>query len=153
MPNWCEGNIRFRGKKKDIVRLVLESFEPVTENSKIKFEDNELFSTQQKYEDFYIEGTQRCFVGGFHTYIDVEDDEDVTVLYLDGFRAAWSIKDTGFRELAKKYNVDIKCVGFEQGGCFYQVVTFYKDGRKKEEYKEYDPDDWNWECLFPGLGG
>ena len=154
MPNWCEGNIRFRGKKQNIVNLILNEFEP-TGNSEIKYENDEIYATDtgKKYkEDFYINGTNRCFVEEFHVYLG-EDNEKEIVLCLDGFKAARNIKDQGFRELARKYQVDIKCVGFECGCEFYQIVSFDRSGAKKEEYKEYELDEWEWNCLFPNLGG
>lgn len=157
MPNWCEGNIRFRGKKKDVVNLIMKEIEPLGKATiKVDEEMEEIYTTDtdSKWgEDFYIKGTHRCFIQEFHHYLcDCGTDEEI-ILCIDGFKSAWSIKDQGFKELAQKYQVDIKCVGFEQGGCFYQIVTFYKNGRKLEECKEYEPERYKWECLFPNLGG
>ena len=158
MPNWCEGNIRFRGKRENIINLLLNELEFCgNEKAKVIYndEDSEIYTEDIKnsLDDWYINGTNRCFVNGFHTYLDEETEKDINVC-IDGFRAAWSIKDQGFRELAQKYDVDIRCVGFENGCLFYQIITFYRDGYKKEEYKEFkDCNEWGWNALFPNLGG
>ena len=69
MPNWCEGNIRFRGKQKDIKRFLMneivycvcENQEIVQKKPTIEDKDCMLLITKPENSWFYINGTRRNF--------------------------------------------------------------------------------------------
>ena len=83
---------------------------------------------------------------------DCAADEIVCV---GDFRAAWSFdKCDAWKEFAKKYNMDVKMVGYERGMLFSQIKTIYRDGTIKDEIKEFENyNDWMWNATLPNNGG
>ena len=170
MPNWCEGNIRFRGKREDIKKFCLNEIVALayekkgdhclTVEKKPTIEDQgyELLITREDHEWLYIKTTHRNF---FETKVieiwldDEPEDDKETIVCVDNFRAAWSFdRCDAWKELAKKYNMDVKMVGFESGMEFSQIKTIYRDGTVKDEIKEYnDWNDWMWNAILPNNGG
>lgn len=164
MPNWCEGNIRFRGTKEnikkfienEIVYVVLHGEE--TQEVKPTKEENKyeliLYPPKGEMRDsFYFRNTHRNFI--FSGTIEVcwpdeEEDKEIVVI-IDNFNSAWGFNDKGWADHAKKYNIDIRMFGIEQGMQFSQIMTITRDGNVVNDVKHYD--DWNWECPFPDMGG
>ena len=168
MPNWCEGNIRFRGKRKDIKDFLMneivvnsikgKDYGIVESKPTIKDDGYQIVMTKPEHSWFYIRTTHRNF---FETkvleiWLDDEPEEDKeTIVCVDNFRAAWSFERCdAWKELAKKYNMDVKMVGFERGMIFSQIKTIYRDGTVKDETKEFhDWNDWMWNATLPNNGG
>ena len=168
MPNWCEGNIRVRGTYDNIVNLFGENLVTVKYDggqstyipAKVIREESYTHIQMDKGEgfgwcDFYIKDTHRNFIDGTSFEIWDETDGGEMVFVLDGFRSAWSfsnpVSHEAYENMAKKYNVDIKLFGIEQGCRFMQEVAYYRDGAKEENVTEYE--DWDWKCPFPRMGG
>lgn len=165
MPNWCEGNIRFRGKQKDIKRFLMneivyckyENGETIQEKPTLEDHDWYLLITKPDHSWFYINGTRRNFfeTDVLEIYIEEENpDKEITVC-VDDYRVAWSFdKCEAWYEIAKKYNFDVKMTGYEKGMHFSQITTILRDGTRKDEIKEYaNDDDWMWNCPQPNNGG
>lgn len=170
MPNWCEGNVRLRGTKEnikkfienEIVYTVLDrdskefAYKEVKPN--IEHTDWETFLTPPDSDchDFYIRGTHRNFFFVSQLEIcwpDAEPDEEI-IICINDFNSAWSLKEQGWVEHARNYNIDIRLFGFEQGMEFSQILTIYKDGSIDEDVHEYNSyEKWMWECPFPNMGG
>ena len=168
MPNWCEGNIRFRGKREDVKRFLMNEIVEVTFShddgtieSTPNIEDRgfELLITKAKEHSwFYINTTHRNF---FETDVieiwldDEPEDHKETIVCVGDFRAAWSFdKCDAWKEFAKKYNMDVKMVGYERGMLFSQIKTIYRDGIIKDEIKEFENyNDWMWNATLPNNGG
>lgn len=164
MPNWCEGNIRFRGTKKNIKNfLENELVCTVYHNGEIKevkpdVEQDEyemyFYSTGGETRDsFYFRNTKRNFIFSESIQFywpEAEESEEIVVI-LDNFNAAWGFNEQGWIEHATKYNIDVRMVGFEQGMQFSETLTVTRDGKAVDDVKHYD--DWNWECPFPNMGG
>ena len=165
MPNWCEGNIRFRGKQKDIKRFLMneivyceyENQETVQRKPTIEDKDYELIITKPEHGWFYINGTRRNFfeTDVLEIWIEEEDPEKEIIVCVDNYRVAWSFdKCEAWQEIVKKYNFDVKMTGYERGMHFSQIVTILRDGTRKDEIKEYINDaDWMWNCPQPNNGG
>ena len=81
MPNWCEGNIRFRGKVKDIKRFLMNEIvvcsyerngdmcETVERKPDIDDKGYELLITKPDHAWFYIKTTHRnFFYEGIYSY-------------------------------------------------------------------------------------
>ena len=185
MPNWCEGNIRFRGKMRDILKLIENQFmfckvyvKPVdkysgqsyTEEkpSKVTLEDDYLINVSTPFDDTettnrsycYIEGTRRNFMSLYDNDFDstviykLPNKEDDYIVVFDKFSAAWSIEPEPYVEMSKKYHVDIRIMGWEQGLGFWQDIVIV-DGKiirnVADDYGGYD--GWMWESALPYVGG
>lgn len=166
MPNWCEGNIRFRGKKENIKQFLIneivccrsENHETVEEKPIIN-ENGELLTITkpEAHSWFYIKGTRRNFLDDdmLEVWLEEEDPDKEMIVCIDNFKAAWSFAyHDAWLELTKKYDIDVKLTGYERGMLFSQIKAIYRDGRIKEDVKEYESsEDWWWNCPQPNNGG
>lgn len=156
MPNWCEGQLKIRGKIADLKNFVLNALEPVdctganTGEILITGEDDNFFETSYIEHSVWLKDTRRhfCDIDSIDVYAD--DPETPTILVVP-MRAAWCIDADGLLVLCQKYNVDMKIQGFEQGGMFSQIIEIVDGEIIQDETIEYD--DWDWDCPCPLLGG
>ena len=179
MPNWVEGNIRFRGKVKDILELLKNELEFVGVDRDFPFDDDRRtvtfkpivhtidwgdlaiecpeYDKELVLRTCYIKGTRRNFLDAktiiFPTIQDITDleDEDKAFVLFDCFQAAWGVDPDPYVELSKKYNVDIRINAWEKGMEFY--VNLVIEGGEVTRFEEIKYDDWYWESEMPQLGG
>lgn len=115
MPNWCVGTLRVRGKSKDLQNFVLKGLKPIDyckdEHSKIELSKSGYVTCD---EMCWIEGTRRGFVNDLDVYIEDSEDDSIQTIALD-VKFAWGISADDLLEICKKYNIDMKIYGFEQG--------------------------------------
>ena len=166
MPNWCEGNIRFRGKKKDIKRFLMneivscrydKNHETVEEEPTFKDEDWCLTITKPDDAWFYIKGTHRNFFEQdvLEVWMEADTPDEEIIVCIEKFKAAWSFERCDkWKEHAKEYSLDVKMVGYDRGMMFSQIKVITKDGMIKDIVHEYeDGNDWMWNCPQPNNGG
>ncbi len=167
MPNWCKGNIRFRGTYENIKRFLMneivacknENYEVVEEKPIINEDECCLIlSLPTEHHWFYFKNTRRHFIDGDEPVeIWMDKDDEIggqLVVCIDRFKAAWSFQhDSAWIDFAKKYDMDVKMWGQERGMLFEQVKIILRDGTVKEEVKEYEPGRWDWDCPMPNYGG
>lgn len=165
MPNWCEGNIRFRGAmknikqflKNEIVYCKLVNYETVEVKPTIEDKDYMMTITKPEGSWFYIRNTHRNFLDDdvLEIWFDEDDEEKEIIICIDNFKAAWSFeRDEAWKEFAMKYNFDVKMTGYEKGMYFLQIKTVFRDGRVKDDIHEYEGEaDWMWNCPQPNNGG
>lgn len=177
MPNWCEGNIRFRGNMSDILKCLSEILEfciydykandNLTKPAVVKLEDEYVISVKSPWEDpkrswCHIKGTHRNFIhlmnSEFESATIVRTKYDSVrpgdVVVFDDFKAAWNIDVEPYLEIAKKYNVDIAVYAWEQGVGFSRRIVI-EDGNIVTNYT-YDPPAYEiyaWITEMPYLGG
>ncbi len=160
MPNWVEGTFRARGEKEHIVNFITEGLGGAGGNSEKDFAIEEIGNWEDELEYkvrcldlVWIRDTQRHFLDlEDWKYISVYKREDGDWYFASPFKAAWSIKTDEISALAKKYGIRIKANGYEQGGCFEQLVEVKENGRvMSESIIEYE--DYTWQCPMPLLGG
>lgn len=160
MANWCEGCIKIRGEFENVKRFFVEGttcykfdFDkkeniPDTESVKIIADDNNEFC--RKYHgETHINGTRRAFLRGWVEIYRLKRNKKVTAALW--FKQAWAIDADSFVEISKKYNVDIKILGFDMGMRFSQEVVVIQGELIKDKEKKYR--SWDWDCPFPFLGG
>lgn len=167
MPNWCDGNIRFRGKQENIKRFLMNEIvccrmkdhETVEEKAVVEDKSYCMILTKPAESSwFYIKGTRRNFFECDAIEVWFEDDEkpdkDIIVC-IDKYRVAWSFhQHERWVELAKEYDFDVKQVGYERGMEFSQIKTIMRDGTVHDSIHEYtDYEDWMWNCPQPNYGG
>lgn len=159
MPNWIEGTLKLRGKVDDLRRFFDTAIQPCTISNTnpepqkreafIVCTYNDQYNEIEMKEDAYIEGTRRAFVND-NCYVYFEDDnENVTVCF--PIRQAWAFVTENWKELSKKYNLDIRLYGFERGMEFCQEVEVINGEITIDKVVEYD--DWDWECPMSLMGG
>lgn len=170
MPNWAEGNIRFRGKPEDIMNLLkgellsvgtnkdfeIDEFTPVFEwnefNDITVSEPEEAKKEVRFYKSLYIKGTHRNFIDSIAGLYLPRYEEEYT-LCIDSFRAAWGVDPKPYIEKSKKYHVDIKIVVYECGMCFVQRIEIENGELYLDQEVKYNGEEWNWEADFPNMGG
>lgn len=168
MPNWCEGNMRLRGRPEAIIDFLKNeitcvarkpgSLDVVERKPDIKecYGDITLKMPVKMdgliWKCFYIKGTRRNFLENEKSItVYVDDCTEITTAYVPDFKAAWGIKPEPYVEKSKKYGIDIKIFGFECGMEFEQVVEVVNGTLIRNEEITYD--DWAWECPMSHLGG
>lgn len=170
MPNWCEGSLKVRGKKKDVYRFFTEGvqyYEGRFVNDKVVSVpmEKEKWVSIREYEDFidiyylksgiYVEGTQRAFVDkGHDIHIPNDVSDDTVVTSCIAIRQAWEFVIQDWVELSKKYDLHMKLYGIESGMLFVQEAEFNNGELISNHVTKYeDSDDFNWNCPFPWMGG
>ena len=169
MPNWAEGNIRFRGKPENIMAFLENELEFVATNRKslgveylpvnVEWDDMGGFLVSPPdevtprndldWEHVYIRGTRRNHIEHVEGYLN-KDADNGTVVF-DGFVAAWGVEPEPYVEKAKKYGIDIKIIVYESGMQFRQEIVIINGELVKDEETKYD--DYDWDCDFPNMGG
>ena len=167
MPNWCDGNIRVRGTYDKIVKFFSENLMALKRSGPPKYEmldipvevfHDDYFTHLDKPDDkceeeYWFKDSRRQFMKADRIEIVDYSDNDLEeiICCLEGFHAAWSVDAEYYGPLAKKYGVDIKIMGFDQGLEFMEIAEFYRDGTVIVNEKRFN--DWRWECPRPNLGG
>lgn len=155
MPNWIKGSLKLRGKKEDIRRFFNEGVEDSAvcdkehENSVIDKSDGGMLWFEF-YNEPYIKTTRRAFIES--ECAEMYGDYGVCVVDI---KQAWGFDagDNGlqnWKDIAQKYNLDIRLYGIESGMEFCQEIIITKE---TFEYKEIKYDNWDWDCPFPRMGG
>lgn len=154
MPNWCEGTLKVRGTKSNLIKFVLKGLHPVdyygNDKESLEIDEHSFISSDH---DCWIESSERGFVEGLHLDIDdleYEDEDTKQVIFLHA-RFAWRIEANSLLEVCKKYNVDMRIYGFERGMEFNQEIEII-DGEITID-REITFDDYRWKCPFPDIGG
>lgn len=146
MPNWCEGVMKLRGTKDNILNFLKEGFEPSYKNSAIEIDE---FGEEVNIINVnYIKNTQRAFVDEQTAYIPEKEDPVVLSLKV---RQAWDFAVAEFVKIAKGFNLDVHLFAWERGMEFSREVEIINGEVTKDETKKYD--NWDWEVPFSNLGG
>lgn len=141
MPNWCEGVMKIRGKYDDVERFVLNQI------VKVKKMDSEGW-----YDVIglgWIKGVRRGRVT--QDYIHIKERPKGCAIIAFNYAEAWSIHVDEWLKISKKYHVDVKGFFVERGMEFTQEILI--ENGKIIVNDELHYDDWEWDCLFPNLGG
>lgn len=164
MPNWCEGKLKIRGKKEDILKFfkdgtslidydknheTIEIIPNVEMNDELYIEN--LNKTKTSLKSLYIKGTRRHFLKPDFEYIDTYNIEEKEPIVAIDFKAAWAIDAESLSEISKKYNIDFKIYAFEMGCEFNQDIEIIKGRIIRNE--EITFENYVWECIDPTLGG
>lgn len=163
MPNWCTGDLKVRGKYKDIKNFL--SKELVNLGGDIfnrKYE--EVIIEENDYELSVIVGNQGLwfrnayrsyFENGFDIYIDCDDEENkeemIITANLGELQTAWGTDTKALTKLSEQYNLDFKIYAYEKGMEFNIDFEVHK-GKVIKNY-EIKFDDYVWECTNPEIGG
>ena len=162
MPNWCEGYLKIRGKKEDIVNFVENEIRLV--KSKNVFSEQEYleikmiddlgkysFNYKKSFREFlHLKNTRRFFVESEEISFYYYEDE-VCYLTLE-IKQAWGIDIQELLvEHSKKYHVDFNIYASEMGMEFEQYITVVNGKLVRDEERTYI--DFQFEAINPELGG
>lgn len=169
MPNWCEGKLKIRGKKENIVKWLMECVavwypdiepeKPLYDGLIFRKDENGVFFTYDDSIDelhisvkneAHIAGTRRNFVQKYENDFSfgAKDGKEIIILPV---QAAWAFESEPYEEMSKKYGLDFRFYGYECGMEFNQEVEVI-NGKVKID-REIKFDDYYWECPDPMLGG
>ena len=167
MPNWCEGNIRLRGTgaaireflkneltvvgyANGLTGVVSEQQPDITDDGYQIILSCPENTKKWSWLSFYIKDTRRNFIDGETIELYLDDDEKETVC-IDDIKAAWGFAPEPYVEKARKYGLDIKIVGYEQGAQVKQIIEIV--GGELASFQESEFENWYWECEMPNMGG
>lgn len=170
MPNWAEGNIRFRGKRENLIRFFTNELVGLKKREDGTFGEQPLSLVQYNdhsgnlyfewdeddYESIYFRGSNRQFVdiGDCGCCIEFSEGKNMNVdqvVIFQSYRAAWNVDNNYFKTKAQEYKIDIRTFVWEMGCEWSSVNTWYKDGKTEEITRTYS--DWMWEASMPYYGG
>lgn len=164
MPNWCEGYLKIRGKKKDLINFIENEIVLIKQESivsepqyiDVKMQDDGIdcsFKYNKSFKEFlYLKGTRRFLIESeeiafYYGY----DEDEVCYLTLD-IKQAWGIIIQSLLiEHSKKYSVDFNIFASECGMEFEQYITVVDGKLLKNEKRTYI--DFSFEAINPDLGG
>jgi hypothetical protein len=164
MPNWCEGYLKIRGKKKDLINFIENEIVLIKRESiisepqyiDVKMQDDGIdcsFKYNKSFKEFlYLKGTRRFFIESEEIAFDYGYDEDeVCYLTLD-IKQAWEIIIQSLLiEHSKKYSLDFNIFASECGMEFEQYITVVDGKLLRNEERDYT--DFRFEAINPDLGG
>lgn len=164
MPNWCQGIMKLRGKKKNLLKFLLNGIEIYEfENGNLKTLPGKQFKATDwgeyiysidRSKHYHIMNTRRSFLEeDVNWYFDSTDEEDMEKEYIQclDVKQAWAFSPENFLEIAKEYDLDIRIQGFECGMCFSQIMEIVDKKITKNEEITYE--NYEWEAYDPRLGG
>lgn len=168
MPNWCEGKLKIRGKKEDILKWLTECvavWEPSIEKGKpvkdalifkkvpnaVSFSCNEYAIEIDIKADAHISGTRRNFVQKYKGEAWLSESEEEDNIVVLPVQAAWVFESEPYEEMSKKYGLDFRFYGYERGMEFNQEIEVIRGETTID--REIKFKDYWWECPDPELGG
>lgn len=166
MPNWCEGYLKIRGKKKDLINFIENEFVIAKSESVIsgieyidvKMEDDGLGECRFEHKSSYfkkikLKNTRRFFIKSeeLSFYYDEEDEDAICHITL-WIEQAWAvIVQLLLVEHSQKYSLDFNLYASEKGMEFEQYITVINGELVKNEERIYT--DFQFEAINPELGG
>jgi hypothetical protein len=150
MPNWCEGTLKIRGTKDNIIKFAEECIVNGKGELKVVYDEELNFLTIKDTMSTYIEHTRRMFVNQKEIEWWFNDNEEIQIVLLD-IEQAWCIDKDNLKYLSQLYNLDFRIYAFEQGMSFNVEIEVING--EVTLYKEYTFNDYAWECINPKLGG
>lgn len=173
MPNWCNGVLKVRGKKKDLLKFLNEQLERrgfPFDDLKDDYSTYDLNVETDEFGDIFVEHTdeehfswlyfkdsRRCFVEtdiDWHWNTDDEVDLEEEYIQCLDIKQAWRLEPDYFKEISLKYNIDFKTIGIEKGCCFSQKLEIVKGEIISYLEGDYETrQEFEWEVYDPRLGG
>ena len=181
MANYVVGTIRFRGLKSNILKLFKNTYKTLKseiDNESYpprlieKLNMNEQYLSKFIKDDLYLSPYDENYiksVNPYYTQIDIPDFKDGSinilnaylkedlhnsedVIFIAGFIQRWGYDSHQLINIAKKYHLDIKCIGYDKGTekrFEYEVTRFGKILSTEEK----SIDNYFWIAENPIIGG
>lgn len=157
MPNWCEGVLKARGTKEEIINFLKNGLEPLggglfgEKPEQVETNEDEWEFNMKTKHGFYLKESRRNFIeSNIEFYLDT--DEEIKVCVMDGFKAAWGLDTEALIKASKTFNIDLKIYAFERGMEYNHDFEVHKGVLVKDNVIEFDKN-YDWECIDPTIGG
>lgn len=161
MPNWCEGNLKVRGKRSKIINFIRNTlvgidycfYEKEIPIELEFFRNSAIGSIKTEDERYYLyfKESKMLFPIGTIKFNLCDNEEDNQVLFF-GIRQAGDFDVNYLRKLSKVNDVDLRVVGYESEKKFTHEIEIEKGRIIKNITKKYG-DEWDWKIDNPSLGG
>lgn len=163
MPNWCSGDLKVRGKYKDIKEFLSKELFVLGGNilkreyKEPVIEEDSCGITVGVYGDglWFRNAYRSFFEDNIEIYVDCYDEEKredmIITANLGELQTAWGTDTNALTELSKKYNLDFKIYAYERGMEFNIDYEVHKGEVIKNNEIKFD--DYVWECTNPEIGG
>jgi len=158
MSNLIEGTFRARGTRDNLTRFLRKGLECIDDPGKVAFvEDDDDYFTASVHDYIYIRNTRRQWLvfeheDGVYLVDSYSLKHEPEFVFAAPYAGAWDVDEDGFREIAKRYSIDIKVNGYERGAEFDAMIEVDRTGRIRSR-RSCEYDDYIWECDMPLLGG
>ena len=147
MPNWIAGDMRIRGKKKDLLQFLENGIDPMSEEYNLSVDNDEIYGALAKGS--YIKETRNVFLtSDFSGFVEDDDDDYIVVLPV---KQTWCWDETDFSRLSQKYNLDFKLIGWERGMGFEQELVCLRREEPVDIVRKFP--NWEWDSPCPRMGG
>ena len=160
MPNWCTGDLKVRGKYKDIKEflskeMIILGGSPFKREYKQPIID-ESYGIEIKVGNqgmWFRNAYRSYFENDIDIYIDDElkENDSIITLNLGELQTAWGTDTEALTKLSKQYNLDFKIYAYERGMQFNIDFEVHKGEVIKNNEIKFD--DYIWECPNPEIGG
>ncbi|NFQ84158.1 hypothetical protein FDG04_02270 [Clostridium sporogenes] len=163
MPNWCTGDLKVRGKYKDIKEFLEKELVAVGGNilnreykaPEVKESEYELEVETTNGGLWFKNAYRSYFESDIYIYIDCDDEDDkeknLITANLGELKTAWGTDTNALTDLSKQYNLDFKIYAYERGMEFNIDFEVHKGEIIKNNEIKFD--DYVWECTNPEIGG
>ncbi len=162
MPNWCTGDLKIRGKYKDVKEFLSKEMFILGGNilnreyqAPVIDEEYGIAINVGKQGMWFRNAYRSFFDSDIDIYIEFDDEEDkdekVITANLGELSTAWEIDTQALIKLSEQYNLDFKIYAYERGMEFN--IDFEVHKGKVIKNNEIRFDDYVWECTNPEIGG
>jgi len=153
MPNWCSGDLRIRGKAKNIVKFLVKEIR-TSDMDKFPIKWRRIGDCFQlvnpKEHSIFLKGSRRLFIKEYEPEVLYENPEKILAMSIP-VDQAWFIDANELAEYSKKYQIDFRILAFENGCHFNLDIEIIQGEITKNN--EITFDDYDWECPCPLRGG
>lgn len=132
MANWCEGTLKIRGERKDIVDFLRNGLEMEDTDDKPEVIDNEDgIELITDYKDCYVKNTNRGFIRYELYYAEKFN------LIVANYYQAWSVNIEELASISECYNLDFKILAKEPDCALIQDIEIHKGVIVRDFSKSY----------------
>ena len=160
MPNWCTGDLKVRGKYKDIKEFLSKEM-IILGGSPFNREYKEPLIDESCGIEIKVGNQGMWFRNAYRSYFEnnidiwiddeLKENDSIITLNLGELQTAWGTDTKALTKLSKQYNLDFKIYAYERGMQFNIDFEVHKGEVIKNNEIKFD--DYIWECPNPEIGG
>ena len=160
MPNWCTGDLKVRGKYKDIKEFLSKEM-VILGGSPFNREYKEPIIDESCGIEIKVGNQGMWFRNAYRSYFEnnidiwiddeLKESDSIITLNLGELQTAWGTDTESLTKLSKQYNLDFKIYAYERGMEFNIDFEVHKGEVIKNNEIKFD--DYVWECTNPEIGG
>ena len=162
----CDGNIRIRGKRENLIHFLRHELVPVYELKDSLMEERPIFIDENcggwslilrrdpdTSNKVYFRGSNRYYIDMYDCDMELEMSEQKNtkadqVICIECLECPWNPDYEFFRQKAIRNKVDIRIFLFGKGKDWVSTTTWYRDGKIEDRSIKYA--DWLWDNPISG---